>query len=145
LLQSEIPGDLIEAYRSAHYRVGSAHEAFVLLVNQYSERLSQLFNASGHRCAAFLTSCNPFGIRQNAESSRAACAALRNRLDEYVSSSDQIIEGTGSDPREGWSPEESFLVLGLDLEEARRLGREFRQNAIVWAGKGAIPKLILLR
>jgi hypothetical protein len=28
---------------------------------------------------------------------------------------------------------------------AQALGREFRQNAIVWAGPDAIPRLILLR
>jgi len=145
LLQSEIPGDLVKAYRSAHYQAGPGPDLITLHVDQYSARLSQLLNVSGHQCAAFITACNQFGVRQNPELNRAACAALRNRLDEYVSHSDQVIEGTGSDPREGWSPEESFLVLGLNLEEARRLGREFRQNAIVWAGKDAIPKLILLR
>jgi hypothetical protein len=145
LPQSEIPGDLVKAYRSAHYQAGPGPDLITLHVDQYSARLSQLLNVSGHQCAAFITACNPFGVRQNPELNRAACAALRNRLDEYVSHSDQVIEGTGSDPREGWSPEESFLVLGLNLEEARRLGREFRQNAIVWAGKDAIPKLILLR
>jgi hypothetical protein len=114
-------------------------------VDQYSEPLSQLFNASGHRCAAFLTACNPFGVRQDPESNRAACAALRNRLNEYISPSDRVIQGAGCDPSGGWPPEESFLVLGLDLEAARVLGREFRQNAILWASPDAIPRLILLR
>jgi hypothetical protein len=145
LLQSEIPGDLVKAYRSAHYQAGRGPDLITLHVDQYSARLSQLFNVSGHQCAAFITACNPFGIRQNPESNRAACAALRNRLDEYVSHPEQVIEGTGSDPHEAWSPEESFLVLGLGLEAARVLGDEFRQNAILWAGHDAIPRLILLR
>jgi hypothetical protein len=36
-------------------------------------------------------------------------------------------------------------VLGLDLDTSCALGREFHQNAIVWAGEDAVPSLILLR
>ncbi len=73
-----------------------------------------------------------------------ACAALRDRLDSYVARPDQIIEGMGIDPSGKWPAEKSFLALGLDLETSRALGREFGQNAIVWAGADAIPRLILL-
>jgi hypothetical protein len=66
-------------------------------------------------------------------------------LNEYVSPSDRIIKGAGSDPSGGWPPEESFLVLGLGLEAARTLGREFHQNALLWTDHDAIPRLILLR
>ncbi len=38
-----------------------------------------------------------------------------------------------------------YQDLGLPLEEARALGNEFEQNAIVWSGPDAVPKLILLR
>lgn len=142
---SEVTADLIKAYLLARYQAGFGPDAVILHVGQYSEPLSQLFNASGHRCAAFLTACNPFGVRQDPESNRAACAALRNRLNEHVSRSDQIIEGAGSDPSSDWPSEESFLVLGLGLEAARVLGREFHQNALLWADHDAIPRLILLR
>ena len=56
----------------------------------------------------------------------------------------QLIEGIGIDPSGEWPAEKSFLALGLDLETSRALGREFGQNAIVWAGADAIPRLILL-
>jgi hypothetical protein len=145
LPQSEVPADLLEAYRSAYYQAGFGPDAVILYVDQYSEPLSQLFNASGHRCATFITACNPIGVRRDSESNRAACRQLRDRLREYVSRPDQIIEGAGSDPSGCWPAEESFLVLGLGLEASRMLGGEFRQNAIVWAGEDAIPRLILLR
>lgn len=145
LPRSDIPADLIAAYRSAHYRAGSGPDAITLHVDQHSEPLSQLLIASGHRCAAFITACNPFGVSQNPESNGAACARLRDRLNQCVSGSDQIIKGAGFDPSAAWPPEESFLVLGLDLETSCALGREFHQNAIVWAGEDAVPSLILLR
>jgi hypothetical protein len=114
-------------------------------VDQHSEPLSQLFTTSGHQCAAFITACNPFGVRQSSKANRAACARLRERLAQYAPQPKRIIEGVGLDSAGDWPGEESFLVLGLDLETSRALGREFHQNAIVWVGNDAIPRLILLR
>jgi hypothetical protein len=36
-------------------------------------------------------------------------------------------------------------VLGLDLAAAHRLANDFEQNALVWVGADAVPKLVLLR
>lgn len=143
--QSEIPADLIDAYCSAHYQAGFGPDAVTLRVDQYSEPLSQLFTISGHQCAAFITASNPFGVRQSSKANRAACARLQERLAQYAPQPKRIIEGVGLESAGDWPGEESFLVLGLDLETSRALGREFHQNAIVWVGKDAIPQLILLR
>lgn len=143
--QPKIPDHLIAAYRSANYRAGTGKDAITLRVDQYSEPLSRLLAESGHRCAAFITACNPFGALENLEANMKACADLRDRLERYVAQPDQIIEGMGIDSSGAWPPEKSFLVLGLDLETSRTLGREFGQNAVVWAGADAIPLLILLR
>ncbi|SOD41649.1 DUF3293 domain-containing protein [Nitrosovibrio sp. Nv4] len=143
--QSEISEDLIAAYRSTNYRAGTGEDGITLRVGEYSEPLSRLFAQSGHRCAAFITACNPFGALENREANMKACADLRDRLDRYVARPDQIIEGMGIGSSGAWPPEKSFLVLGLDLETSRTLGREFGQNAVVWVGADAIPQLILLR
>jgi hypothetical protein len=37
------------------------------------------------------------------------------------------------------------LVLGVDLNSAASLGRQFRQNGIVWVSANAVPTLVLLR
>lgn len=143
--QSEISEDLIAAYRSTNYQAGTGEGGITLRVDQYSKPLSRLFAQSGHRCAAFITACNPFGALENLETNIKACADLRGRLDSYVARPDQIVEGMGIDSSGTWPPEKSFLVLGLDLETSRTLGKEFGQNAVVWAGADAIPQLILLR
>ncbi|UUZ55406.1 DUF3293 domain-containing protein [Massilia sp. H-1] len=49
------------------------------------------------------------------------------------------------DPKREWPSEPSFLVRGLSLEDASALGRQLRQNAIVWCGADLVPQLILLR
>lgn len=116
-----------------------------LRVDQRCQPLSRLFSASGRRCAAFITACNPLGVHQSLKQNRTANERLRERLNQYVSGPDDIIEGMGLDPSEDWPGEESFLVLGLDLEVSRALGAEFQQNALLWADADAIPSLILLR
>lgn len=143
LSQTEVPDNLIDAYRSARYRAGTGSNALTLHIDQYSEPLSRLFAASGHRCAAFITACNPLGRLQSPEENLAACAHLLDKLRQLVRA-DQIIEGKGYDPVGVWPGEKSFLVLGLSLETSRMLGKEFRQNAMVWIGENAVPRLILL-
>lgn len=150
--QPEIPAELVIAYRSTEYCVASpadfdtgASPTFVLRIDQYSEPLSRLFFASGHRCAAFITACNPFSLPQSPELNHAACAHLRGALIHHTSRPEEIIEGEARDPSGAWSGEKSFLALGLDLETSKALGRRFEQNAIVWAGADAIPRLVFLR
>ena len=152
MAQPEISAGLVIAYRSTEYCVGpsagldtSPSRTFILRIDQYSEPLSRLFFASGHRCAAFITACNPFSLPQSPELNQAACAHLRDALIRHTSRPEEIIEGEGCDPAGAWPGEKSFLVLGLDLETSKVLGGKFEQNAIVWAGADAIPRLVLLR
>ncbi|MBA2660154.1 MAG: DUF3293 domain-containing protein [Nitrosospira sp.] len=152
MAQPEISAELVIAYRSTEYCVGppagldtSPSRTFILRIDQYSEPLSRLFFASGHRCAAFITACNPFSLPQSPELNHAACAHLRVVLIHHTSRPEEIIEGEGRDPSGAWSGEKSFLVLGLDLETSKELGRRFEQNTIVWAGADAIPQLVFPR
>ena len=152
MTRPEISAELVAAYRATEYRVrpaagfGTSPDcAFILRIDRYSAPLSQLFSASGHRCAAFITACNPFSLPRSSEANHAACARLRDALIRHIPHPEEIIEGEGGDPSGIWPGEESFLVLGLNLETSRALGRKFEQNAIVWAGPDAIPRLILLR
>jgi hypothetical protein len=55
-----------------------------------------------------------------------------------------IVAGLGEDSAGVWPGETSLLVLCIILDEAKYIGIEFGQNAIVWAQEDAIPHLILL-
>ncbi len=152
MMRPEISAELVAAYRSTEYRVRLAAGfstnsdcSFILRVDQYSVPLSQLFSASGRRCAAFITACNPFSVPQSRKANHAVCAWLRDELIRHAAHPEQIIEGEGCDPSGAWPGEKSFLALGLDLETSQVLGRKFGQNAIVGAGVDAVPRLILLR
>jgi hypothetical protein len=50
--------------------------------------------------------------------------------------------GVGQHPQNGWPGESSFLVMGLSLASAKILAAAFDQNALVWSGADATPRLI---
>ena len=53
--------------------------------------------------------------------------ALKSSLsDKY-----KVFDGLGTDPLGEWPGEESFLILGINRQNAMKLGTEFEQNAIV--------------
>jgi hypothetical protein len=54
-------------------------------------------------------------------------------------------QGSGSEKGSKWPAERSYFALGMALEPAEAIGRHFDQDAIVWVGADAIPRLVLLR
>ena len=138
---SVIDSTTIQAYLETHYRVHGA-SPFVLQIGQVSPDLLSLYARHSVGCAAFLTGCNPFSREvsepENRERQKSLAAELTRRSLTFV-------EGMGQHPSNHWPGEESFLVLGLDLEAAKTLGERFEQNAIVWNGPDGSPQLVLLR
>lgn len=132
---------LQQAYRETHYMVFGPRP-FTLRIGEPSPELLAEHRAHALRGSAFVTACNPFSRSLSDEENRARQATL---LADMQSRGLRCIEGHGQHPSNDWPPEPSFLVLGLDRAAACELGRQWEQNAIVWAGPKAIPELILLR
>ncbi|MCY1197662.1 hypothetical protein D9M68_58360 [compost metagenome] len=138
---SAIPQDVIQAYLETHYHVRGNAPA-TLKVGEANPVLSDLHGVAGVACSAYITACNPFSEEQeparNAELQQALAETLRQRGLRH-------IDGIGQHPSNGWPGEASYLVLGLGLDDARALGTQLGQNAIVWSGADAVPRLVLLR
>ena len=139
---SKIPAALIGHYLSANYQVMSGSEIITLSINQPSKSLSQLFTTSGHQCAVFITAFNPLSQQKNLNENLINNEHLQLTLKQHTH---QVFEGISTDPSEQWTTEESFLALGINLKISKVLGTQFNQNAIVWIGTDATPRLILLR
>lgn len=139
--RSAVPAALVEAYRKTLYRCGHGDDAFTLRVGERSEALADLYASTGHQCALFITAHNPFSERQSTEANAAANASLRHEL---CARAPLVVAVAGVDPTGAWPEEESFLALGIDLESAGALGHRYQQNAVVWAGADAVPRLTLL-
>lgn len=138
---SVIPQDVIRAYRETHYHVHGSVPT-TLKVGEANPILASLHQAAGVASSAFITAWNPFSEQQTPARNHELQQALAQTL---LQRGLHFIDGIGQHPGNGWPGEESFLVLGLALDDAKALGTQCGQNAIVWAGADAVPQLILLR
>jgi len=138
---STIPADTLRAYHAAEYRVFGVTTPFVLKIGVRSPELADCHRAYNVESSAFVTAWNPHGQSHPAQDNDAAQARLAARLRVRGF---HILEARGEDPAGHWAAEDSVLVLGMQLPDACRLGREFAQNALLWAGVDACPRLILL-
>ena len=89
---------------------------------------------------AVLTAWNPGGVeRPNERANRRAQEQLARHLDARMVERWPAVNAPGSRYRE-----ESFAVLGLDRDEAWRLGEAFQQRAIYYVDRGK-PFLVARR
>lgn len=136
-----IDPETVKAYLETHYLV-EGDTPLTLRVDTPNPALRALHEASRVSSSAFLTAFNPFSQRCDDESNRRSQAALARELNERQL---RFVEGVGRHPSESWPGEPSFLVLGISLQQTKALGSQYRQNAVIWAGEDAIPRLVLLR
>lgn len=139
--ESLVPTTLVASYRETVFEALGA-EPCAMHIDVQCVVLARWHERHGVNCSAFVSACNPgsevFTAAQNAGRHRALGDQLRR-------AGFRIVEGVGRHPSNGWPPEPSWLVLGITLADACDLGRQCDQNAIVWAGADAIPRLVLLR
>ena len=138
---SVITQSSIQAYLETDYHVHGA-TPLTLNIGVANAGLAALHTTHSVESSAYVTACNPFSQALDDSANQARQAVLVRELQQQ---SLTFIEGIGQHPTNGWTGEQSFLVLGLSLEDARMLGARHEQNAIVWCGSDAIPELVLLR
>jgi hypothetical protein len=139
--QSHIDPVLIQAYRETEYMVLGGR-AIVLRPDVFSPELVLLHQAVAVECSAFITACNAFSKSTDVVVNRHRQTRLANEL---AARGLPTIDAIGVHPSGLWPGEPSLLVPGLSLDDACRVGAQFDQNAIVWSGADAIPRVILLR
>ena len=137
-LVSGITKEILEAYRSTTYVVDGGRVA--MRIDEYSDSLARTCADFGVRTAAFITAWNPFsrplGIADNRALNASLESDIRSRNLQFLDG--EGVAGDGSDWKEA-----SFLVLGITRDEAYALGVAYQQNAIVFAGEDAVPRLVL--
>ncbi len=123
-----IPTELQKAFKETHYIV-LHNPPFTLRVGELCPELDALLQAHEQDCAAFITAWNP-----NCEALDAAENETRQQqlISELKFRDLKFIEGTGKHPSNGWPSENSVLILGLQLQDARQVSRKFGQLAFVW-------------
>ena len=145
---SSTAGDLIEAYLGTTYQLGMGQAGPSLRIGEPvgtgPGTVGGMMADAGATCAAFITAWNPHSDDTTTDAeNEAAHARLLNRLTSFPGVTVHEGEGVGEGPE--WMPERSVLAVGLSSTDASTLGREFRQNAVVWVGEDGVPQLVLLR
>jgi hypothetical protein len=140
-MTTQIPPELVAAYRSAEYWIGDGADAFCMTIDQHSMALEKLYRDRGVSGAAYITAFNPYSRKTSPAGNEAAHQALLTNLQQRGVPTLHAV----SKDREGRHQEKGLLALGLHPEAAQALGNLFEQNAIVVAGADATPQLVLLR
>jgi hypothetical protein len=131
----------VQAYLETEYRV-HGEPGLTLRVAQANPDLLCAHKLHKADCSAFLTACNPLSEPLDAVANAARQAVLAKELSRRRLI---FLPGIGQHPSNEWPGEDSFLVFGLKLEDAKFLAAQFEQNGFIWAGTDAVPQLILLR
>jgi hypothetical protein len=131
---------LEQAYRATSYRVSVPDSRPIdLIAGQCSQHLDRLLARAGARCWAFMTAWNPASRPlpqwRNAQRQRRLLGVL-------YGGGWLVLPGAGIPSGQDWSPEESFLVVGIPPGTAARLARMFGQNAIVAGWRGHPAELV---
>lgn len=130
--------DLINAYNSTSYNV--FNPSISLRIDQLNPELDDLLVKFGEINWAYVTAYNPFSELLTDEENKERHKQLKERIEKYPFFEG---EGVGTDP--SWKPEQSFLILGISEANARELGKNFQQNAIVIGKHYKKAKLVLLK
>lgn len=131
--------ELFEAYKNTTYRVYLPLGEIDIRIGVMNPFLHQLLLSNHVESWAFITACNPYSVMQNADVNTLLNTQLENYLSEkrYV-----FFKGMGVGDDDSWEPEASFMVLDIRKEDAIKLGRQFKQNAIVVGVIGNSAELI---
>jgi hypothetical protein len=137
-----IEPEKINAYRETAYCVRLQASVITLTIGARHDALAELFASHSVNCGGFITAYNPRGREQPSDANKLAHHLLTERLHVLRITSLEAFTETHTNT---WPTEYGLFVLGLPLEQAKSLGREFDQDALVWVGHDLIPSLILLR
>lgn len=161
---SDVSNEKIQAYEQAAYFVLKKHEFdlhpdnidFRVYCKQNNQFIDTLLERLQLSSWALVTAWNPESSDTiPMEENKAQNASLI--CDIQKQQHFHIRYGFGAarnyDPQKSpseqkdviWSPEESFLILGISRESAIMLGKKYRQNAILFGEKHGLAELVLCR
>ena len=131
---------LWDAYRRTTYLAHTPNGDIRIKPGRRSPALDGLLNERRLREWAYLTAYNPASRKlaeeENVRRQRELVDAVRDRGLAFLEG-----EGIGADTRR-WPAEPSILILGIESEAARALGRQFGQLAIVVGAAGQPARLV---
>ena len=127
--------ELLKAYTETTYNV--FEQNISIKIGEENSVLNDLLLKFNCVVWAYLTACNPHSELELDEFNEKKNNQLKDDLKQYV-----VFDGEAVGPDLAWKPERSFLVLGINKEEAIKLGKSYKQHAIVFGTIGNKAQLI---
>lgn len=131
--------ELSEAYKNTTYRVYSPIGEIDIRIGVMNPLLQELLLSNHLESWAFISACNPYSVMQDT----GVNTVLNTQLEDYLSRKQYVFfKGMGVGDDDSWEPEASFMVLNIGKEDAKKLARQFKQNAVVAGEIHGLPELI---
>ena len=136
---SEISDSLLQAYLSTSYEVDLPNGRIALRIGEKSHELDEFLRKYGYQSWAFITAYNPGSKPLSEPENSARYQQLKSDIEGQGL---PYFHGSGCPADDQWKPEPSLLILGISHTNARILGLQYEQVAIVAGNRGDIAKLI---
>lgn len=131
--------ELEALYKATTYRVFLPGGLCELRIGEASETLRCWLETPGVENFAIITACNPGSqprpAADNAEQqAQLECDLIEGNYEPYAA--ENVADGGD------WPAEESCFIPDIELADARALGDDYGQNAIVYGGADGVPTLV---
>jgi hypothetical protein len=134
-MKSGLDPSLKQKYLDTDYLI-SDDPPLLMKIGEQSDDLRVLLGSMGVESAAFITAWNPHSEQLTDDENDDRQAGLLSDIEKL-----RLNYLVGYSQCDDWR-EYSYLVLGLDKDQATSMAIRFEQNAYVWIGPAGIPELI---
>ncbi len=134
-----ISDDLIKAYTETNYFINDI--PIPLKINKYNSFLQTIYDKYNVNTCAYITAYNPYSKQVDTDENIKNNESLKLLLEKH---NYKYIEGFGHHPSNTWEKEYSFLILGIEYNNACEIGHKYNQTAILWCNYECMPNLIIL-
>ena len=134
-MKSGIDASLRQKYLNTDYIV-SDDPPLLMKIGEQSDDLRVLLGSMGVESAALITAWNPRSEQLTDDENDDRQGMLLTDIEKI-----RLNYLVGYGQLDDWQ-EYSYLVLGIDQDQATAMATRFEQNAYVWIGPAGIPELI---
>ncbi len=127
----------LKAYLDTTYT--TFNPALEIRIGQNNEDLKALLKETNETTWVFITAENPKSKEISKEENKNLNQALETEL---MNKNFNYFRGAGIPNNPNWTPENSFLVLGMDQKTGIQLAIKYQQNAFVYGELEAPAELI---
>ncbi|WP_440881599.1 DUF3293 domain-containing protein [Tenacibaculum sp. C7A-26P2] len=132
---------LQKAYMETTYQIVGKKDTYKLRLDTLNHEFNIWCKKCNIKSWAFITAFNPFSN----ELSKFENELLNSQLQKIILKEGYNFNlGKGVPANDNWSAEESFFIHNITLSNAKKIGIQFNQNAIVFGDSDNLQKLIWL-